>query len=64
MRNIRLIFLALAVMLWLSWLASTSAAEPTRPELFLQTGHSSLICGVAYSPDGRTIATASRTFHV
>ncbi len=35
------------------------AAEPVRPKLLLPTGHASWVLSVAYSPDGKTLATAS-----
>jgi len=35
------------------------AAEPPKPELFLQTGHSGMILAAAFSPDGRYVATVS-----
>jgi len=39
------------------WSGACAAAEGPRPELFLQTGHSAMIVSVAYSPDGRYLAS-------
>jgi WD40 repeat protein len=39
--------------------ASLSALAAQTPEFFLQMGHSGIVYAVAYSPDGRRIATAS-----
>lgn len=36
----------------------TGGTEPGRPELILQLGHSSIVESVAWSPDGRLIATS------
>ncbi|HEY5885922.1 MAG TPA: WD40 repeat domain-containing protein, partial [Pyrinomonadaceae bacterium] len=38
---------------------ATSESAPTRPELNLRLGHADLISGLAVSPDGRQLATAS-----
>src|SRR5437660_11828465 len=32
-----------------------------KPELYVQTGHSSSVSGVAFSPDGKTLASAGDT---
>src|ERR1700676_4668339 len=44
-------------------IVEVSSAEPNpqsgRPELFLQTGHTDLVDALAFSPDGKQLATAS-----
>ena len=47
--------LAVAVLLWS---AAVAAAVPSHPEIFVQTGHGFGIHAVAYSRDGKLIATA------
>ncbi len=39
----------------------TGGTEPGRPELILQIGHSNVVARVAWSPDGRLIATSGDT---
>src|SRR5208337_95346 len=42
----------------LSVLLVTSSARAQRPELVLQTGHLTNVLSVAFSPDGRTLASS------
>lgn len=40
-------------------LVSSFAVAAQQPELVVQTGHASLVISVAFSPDGRLIASGS-----
>ena len=55
-----LLFITLALITNVSRKASTSAdTNGPRPELVLQTGHAMRVDAIAFSPDGKLVATAS-----
>ena len=43
----------------LLWVAAVARAEPVAPAVYVQVGHSDSITSVAFSPDGRMLASAS-----
>ena len=57
MKSVLLVFSV--CMLQLSWV-SNSAAQDLKPELLVQTGHSSDVNSIAFSPDGKFIASGGR----
>lgn len=61
-RSHQLLFIlpvSLSAILFLATFFNAQTAQPNRPELVLQTGHSERIDGLAFSPDGRLLASAS-----
>lgn len=54
MRLIRLTLLVFAFFLM------TAPGFSQKPEIYVQTGHSSYVFSVAFSPDGKTLASGSR----
>ncbi len=45
--------------LLVTFVGAAAAAEPARPEIFVQTGHGFGIHAVAWSPDGRLDPTGA-----